>query len=60
MLDEEETALMEMSDLKCLQTIRTRHIFSKNEKKPGTPCLSQENNIISEVYALTLLCCDVT
>ena len=60
MLDEEETALMEMSDLKCLQTIRTRHIFSKNAKKPGTPCLSQENNIISEVYALTLLCCDVT
>ena len=23
--NEEETALMEMSDLKCLQTIRTRH-----------------------------------
>ena len=52
MLDEEETALMEMSDLKCLQTIRTRHIFSKNAKKLGTPCLSQENNIISAVQCM--------
>lgn len=28
LLDEEETALMEMSDLKCLQTIRTRQAFT--------------------------------